>query len=86
MLDSNNANDYIISSGNTYSLKQFVNLTFNYFGLDADQYLISNKEFIRPSDIKNSYMNPNLIYENLGWKSTKNLQFIVENMINDNLF
>ena len=73
----------ILSLGNTIS-KQFVNLTFNYFGLDADQYL-SNKEFIRPSDIKNSYMNPNLIYENLGWKSTKNLQFI-ENMINDNLF
>ena len=86
MMDSEKPSDYIISSGSTHSLKEFVNLAFKYYGLESEDYLRTNQDFIRPSDIKYSAVNPGLIFEKLGWKSTKNIKFIVESMINDRLY
>ncbi len=86
MLESDEPLDYIISSGSTHSLNEFVNLTFKFYGLNPDDHVRTNKEFIRPSDIKYSALNPKLIFDKLGWKSTKSIENIVENMIIERLF
>ena len=83
MLLTDDPKDYLIASGNTTSLKQFVRLAFEAAGLEAERHLISDPTLLRPSDLRYSRMNPNKIYNDLGWKAKTELAEIVQNMYNE---
>ena len=86
MLESSTADDYIISSGSSNSLKKFVNLAFQYFDLNPEKFIKIDNSFIRPADISYSAMNPKKILKNLGWKAEKDLDYIVKSMIENKLY
>ena len=86
MLESSTADDYIISSGSSNSLKKFVNLAFKYFDLNPEEFIKIDNSFIRPADITYSAMNPKKILKNLGWKAEKDLDYIVKSMIENRLY
>ncbi len=86
MLDSSTPDDYIISSGSSNSLKEFVNLAFQYFDLNPEEFLKIDNSFIRPADISYSAMTPKKILKNLGWKAEKDLNYIVKSMIENKLY
>lgn len=86
MLESSTADDYIISSGSSNSLKKFVNLAFQYFDLNPEEFIKIDNSFIRPADISYSAMNPKKILKNLGWKAEKDLDYIVKSMIENKLY
>ena len=86
MLESSTADDYIISSGSSNSLKKFVNLAFQYFDLNPEKFIKIDNSFIRPADITYSAMNPKKILKNLGWKAEKDLDYIVKSMIENKLY
>ena len=83
ILNSEEPKDYIISTGKSYSLSDFVKNTFDFLDLEVNKYLKIDPNLIRPSDIKRSSLNPNKIYKNLGWKAKYDLRNIVEFMINE---
>jgi len=86
MLESSTPDDYIISSGSSNSLKEFVNLAFQYFDLNPEEYLNIDNTFIRPADISYSAMTPQKILKKLGWKAEKDLKYIVKSMIENKLY
>lgn len=86
MLESSTPDDYVISSGSSNSLKEFVNLAFQYFELDPEEFIKIDNSFIRPADISYSAMNPQKILKNLGWKAEKDLNYIVRSMIENKLY
>ena len=86
MLESSTPDDYIISSGSSNSLKEFVNLAFQYFELNPEEYLKIDNSFIRPADIGYSALTPKKISKKLGWKAEKDLHYIVKSMIENKLY
>jgi len=82
MLNNKKANDYIICTGNSHTLEEFIKLTFEKLNLNYANHLVVNKNLFRPSDIKNSLLSPNKIYENLSWKASRGLDYIIEQMLN----
>jgi GDPmannose 4,6-dehydratase len=80
MLGAPVAKDYLIASGHTTSLGEFVRLAFSAAGLDAAPFLISDDSFLRPTDLKYSAMDPSLIYTDLGWKALMTPPEIVQMM------
>ncbi|MCF8140992.1 MAG: GDP-mannose 4,6-dehydratase [Cyanobium usitatum Tobar12.5m-G36] len=86
MLQAPTAKDYLIASGHTTSLREFVRLAFAAAGLEADRYLVSDATFLRPSDLKYSSMNPSQIYADLGWKAQVQPNEIVQKMYEERLF
>ena len=86
MLESSTPDDYIISSGSSNSLKEFVNLAFQYFDLNPAEYLNIDNSFIRPADISYSSMTPQKILKKLGWKAERDLKYIVKSMIENKLY
>ena len=82
-MHSKEPQDYIIATGDTNSLKDFVSIAFNKFNLDESKFVFCDKELLRPSDIKYSYLDPSKIYNNLNWKSEKNLENIIDCMFED---
>lgn len=85
MLQAPIAKDYLIASGHTTSLQEFVRLAFAAAGLEADRYLISDATLLRPSDLKYSSMNPSLIFTDLGWKAQAKPDEIVQKMYEERL-
>jgi GDPmannose 4,6-dehydratase len=85
MLQAPIAKDYLIATGNTNSLNEFVQLAFACANLNPQKYLISDDALLRPSDIHYSAMNPGMISSELNWKAKLGLAEIVERMFEGRL-
>ncbi len=82
MMNSNNIEDQIICTGKLTTLKEFIKITFDKFGLDWRDHVISDKRFFRQSEIKKSYGDPAKMEKDLGWKAKTDIKEIIEKLIN----
>ena len=82
MLQKDNLSDYVIATGITNKLEDFVRTTFDYFNLDFKSHLIIDESLFRPTDLKISIANPKLANDELGWKAKVHMKEIITNMIN----
>ena len=85
MLKAPAAKDYLIASGQTMSLREFVSMAFSAAGLDPDPYLVTDNAFLRPSDLVYSSMDPRLIKEDFNWKAEVTPVEIVQYMYEERL-
>ena len=83
MLQQEKPEDFVIATGNTYSLQDFVQMTFDYLGLDWKDWVLFDNKFRRPSDIVMSVANPLKARVKLGWTAKIKMPEVVERMIND---
>ncbi len=80
MLQTQTADDYVIATGTSYSLGQFVEKAFEPYGLDWKKYVQADKSFLRPLDIHISKANPVKAKEKLGWQASTTLEQVIERM------
>ena len=86
MLQAEKPRDYLIASGATTSLRDFVQSAFDVAGLEIDNYLESDDFFKRPSDLSYSAVDPSSIKRDLGWSSSRSTREIVVKMYRGELF
>jgi GDPmannose 4,6-dehydratase len=80
MLQTQEADDYVIATGTSYSLKQFVEKAFASNGLDWRKYVQIDKSLFRPLDINISKANPDKAKTILGWQANTTLDEIISKM------
>lgn len=80
MLQAEAADDYVIATGTSYSLEQFVEKVFALNGLDGRKYVQIDKSLFRPLDIYMSNANPEKAKIFLGWQANINLDEIIARM------
>ena len=80
MLQSKNADDYIIGTGRSVPLLYFVEAVFNFYDLDWQRFLEIDPKLIRLSDIKENYANPRKAEIQLGWKASYDVDDVVRLM------
>jgi len=85
IMQQDEPDDFVISTGTTNSLRKFINTVFEYLGLDADKYVITNKEFVRPTDLKTGRSDPSKAYKKLGWKAKSTMEDVIKYMIDAEL-
>ena len=85
MLQQKKADDYVIATGRSVSLKHFVKSTFDYFNLDMDKHLLLEKVLLRPTELRCSYANPDKAHHQLHWKAQYDVDDVVKMMIEDEL-
>jgi GDPmannose 4,6-dehydratase len=83
MLQTQTADDYIIATGTSYSLEQFVEKAFKPFDLNWKKYVQVDKSFFRPLDIHISKANPFKANNKLGWRSRTDLSGLITKMQNN---
>ena len=81
ILQQQEMEDFVISTGETNTLKDFVSETFSFFDLDWKKYVKINKDFIRPSDIMISQGDSSKALNKLNWKAKSNMHAIIKKMI-----
>ena len=80
MLQQENPEDFVIATGQSYKLEDFVSSAFAIYDLDWKQHVKQSEEFMRPADIGISKADPTKAKNKLGWRAKSNLFAIVENM------
>jgi len=69
ILQNDTAEDFIISTGQTCTLKEFTATVFKYCGLNWENHVKHDQNLLRPSDILVSKGNPEKASIKLGWES-----------------
>ncbi|MGD9975997.1 MAG: GDP-mannose 4,6-dehydratase [Desulfatirhabdiaceae bacterium] len=69
MLQQTTPDDYVIATGETHSLLDFVKTAFSHLGLDWKKHVQTDSKLLRPTEIMTSLANPEKAYEKLGWKA-----------------
>jgi GDPmannose 4,6-dehydratase len=83
MLQKNNPDDYIIATGQSHSLEEFVSTCFAELGLDWRKYVDIDPELFRKTDIKASYANPEKAANELGWKAQTQFPDLVQILLRE---
>lgn len=81
MLQMDSPEDFVIATGKTHSLEDFVRLAFEAHDLDWKNHVIQSDEFCRPSDLSISNADPSYAFKKLGWKAKINMPSVVSHMI-----
>ena len=85
MLQQGSAEDYIIASGETISLKDFIKITFNYLNLDMNTHVSFDKSLLRPTDIEKGYANPKKAKIKLNWVAKTKSENLIKRLIDSEL-
>lgn len=69
MLQQATADDYVIATGNTHTLEEFIAVIFKEVGLNWRDHIVSDPSLLRPTEIMVSRANPVKAARQLGWKA-----------------
>ncbi len=85
MLQQDEADDYVIATGETYPLQNFVVEAFNSVGLNWQDYVEVDESLYRPTDISVGRANPIKAEQKLGWKANYKMPDVVGMMVKDRM-
>ncbi len=85
MLQQPEPDDYVIATGETRSVRQFVEVAFEAAGLDWERYVVTDPAFVRPAEVNLLLGNPSKARERLGWKSKTTFEELVHLMVEADL-
>jgi GDPmannose 4,6-dehydratase len=80
ILQQEAAGDYVIATGETHTLEEFVAAAFAQFGLDWQKWVSLDGSLKRPADIARSRGNPERAARLLGWRARTTMRGVVEKM------
>ncbi|MCS6791575.1 MAG: GDP-mannose 4,6-dehydratase [Oscillatoriaceae bacterium SKYG93] len=81
MLQQEQPDDYVIATGESHSLEEFVATAFSYVGLDWREHVVTDTSLYRPTDIACGRGNPAKAKEKLGWQAKYKMHDVVRMMI-----
>lgn len=85
MLQQPQAEDYVIATGKTTSVREICRVAFDYLGLDMDKHLKTDKQYYRPAEVDVLIGDAAKAHEKLGWKPTVSLQDLIIEMVDADL-
>ncbi len=83
MLQAERPNDYVVATGVTSTLEQFVETAFARLGLDWREHVKTDPTQARPNELRKSQANPNKAHAQLGWKAQYTMPDVAKLMIED---
>jgi GDPmannose 4,6-dehydratase len=81
MLQQQEADDYVIGTGETHSVEEFVSIAFGHVGLDWRKYVIQDPRFYRPAEVDLLLADPSKAQERLGWRLEVSFDRLVRMMV-----
>lgn len=81
MLQRDVMEDYVIATGETHSLEDFIAEVFGNLGLNWKDHVEHDNSLMRPSDIEKSFANPEKAARELGWKATYKMKDVARMMV-----
>jgi GDPmannose 4,6-dehydratase len=85
MLQADEADDYVIATGQMRSVKDFLAAAFDLVGMDWEKYVVVDEAYLRPADVEELRGDPSKAIKKLGWKSKTTFEQLVHEMLENDL-
>jgi GDPmannose 4,6-dehydratase len=85
MLQQDTPDDYVVATGETHSVEEFVEETFSYLDLDWRQYVVQDPKFYRPAEVDLLVGDPSKAGRVLGWEPNVDFRGLVRLMVDADL-
>tara|TARA_R100001443_G_scaffold4277_4_gene12699 strand:- start:26297 stop:27418 length:1122 start_codon:yes stop_codon:yes gene_type:complete len=82
MLQQEVPDDYVVATGETHSVREFLEVAFSVIGIDDwEQYIVIDPEFYRPAEVDYLLGKPDKAKQKLGWKPKISFKELTERMV-----
>ncbi|MBN3879234.1 MULTISPECIES: GDP-mannose 4,6-dehydratase [unclassified Nostoc] len=85
MLQKDQPDDYVISTGETHSVREFLELAFSYVNLNWQDYVEFDERYLRPSEVELLIGDSTKARQNLGWTPSVTFEELVSLMVEADL-
>jgi GDPmannose 4,6-dehydratase len=82
MLQQAEPKDYVIGTGETHTVQDFVQASFDHVGLDWRKHVVIDPKLVRPAEVDLLISNPRRAREELGWTPKVSFNELVRMMVN----
>ena len=86
MLQQDKPDDYVLATGETHSIREFLDIAFKEIGInDWKPYVKFDKKFMRPAEVDLLLGDPSKAEKVLGWKREVDFPSLVKMMVENDL-
>ncbi|MBN3926486.1 GDP-mannose 4,6-dehydratase [Nostoc sp. NMS4] len=85
MLQKDQPDDYVIATGETHSVREFLELAFSYVNLNWQDYVEFDERYLRPSEVELLIGDSTKAQQNLGWAPSVTFEELVSLMVEADL-
>ena len=85
MIQQNEPDDFIVATGESHSVQEFVQIAFDTVGLNWQDYVAVNKRFLRPLDVECLTGDCSKAKSKLGWSHKTKFEELVKMMVKEDL-
>ncbi|AOZ93297.1 GDP-mannose 4,6-dehydratase [Paenibacillus crassostreae] len=85
MLQQDKADDFVISTGETHTIEELVEIAFSHVGLNWRDYVVVDQKFVRPAEVELLLGDCSKAKEELGWELEVGFEQLVKMMVDSDL-
>ena len=85
MLQQDRPDDYVVATGETHSIKEFLDVAFSYVNLDWNDYVAFDPRYLRPAEVELLIGDPQKANKKLGWQPSVTFEGLVKLMVDADL-
>jgi len=85
MLQQDTPEDYVIATGETHTVREFVEIAFDEAGLDWKKYVVVDPQFLRPAEVDVLQGDASKARKKLGWVPEVSLEGLARLMVREDL-
>jgi GDPmannose 4,6-dehydratase len=81
MLQQEQADDYVVGTGETHSVRELCDVAFGHLDLDWQQYVVVDPKFYRPAEVELLVSDPSKAKAALGWQPEVGFRELIQMMV-----
>jgi GDPmannose 4,6-dehydratase len=85
MLQQDEPEDFVLATGEAHSVGEFADIAFRHVGLDPEEHVKTDPEFLRPAEVDHLVGDATKAREQLGWEPRVTFRELVEMMVEADL-
>jgi GDPmannose 4,6-dehydratase len=85
MLQHSKPDDWVLATGETYTVKEFLSEAFKVVSLNWEDYVESSKKYYRPNEVNYLLGDPSKARKELGWKKETSFKELVKMMVESDI-
>lgn len=85
MLQQDQPDDFVVATGRTHSVREFLEVAFHHVGLKFEDYVVQDPRYMRPAEVDQLIGDNTKARRVLGWEPTVGFEELVKMMVDSDL-
>jgi GDPmannose 4,6-dehydratase len=85
IMQQDKSDDYVLATGQTHTIRDFLDAAFGYVGIDWHKYVVIDPKYFRPTEVNVLQGDPSKAKRILGWEAKTSMRELAELMVKADL-